>query len=133
MSDQSPIEALIERAGKLTLGELTALAATWHASDATLDAWAASRAALGAAWDDAMDATCAAARDAAWAAGDARASRAAWDARAAGDAAWDAALALALRGKLARKHYDALTRAWALVVGPVHPDDPDRRGGDPDA
>jgi hypothetical protein len=130
MPDQSPIEALIERAGKLTLGELTALAATWHASDATLDAWAAARAALGDAWDDAMDATCAAARDAAWAAGDARASRAAWDARAAGDAAGDAAFALALRGKLAQKHYDVLTGPWARVIGRVHPDDPDRRGPD---
>jgi hypothetical protein len=41
MPDQSPIEALIERAGRFTGDELTALAAAWHASDAILDAWAA--------------------------------------------------------------------------------------------
>lgn len=58
-----------------------------------------------------------AARAAAW--------DAAWD--AARDAAWDAARALVVRDQVGdtftQAHYDTLTRPWATVIGPVHPDD----------
>ena len=62
-----------------------------------------------------------AARDAAWAA--------AWDAAraAARDAAREAARALVVRDQVGdtftQAHYDTLTRPWATVIGPVHPDD----------
>ena len=82
-----------------------------------------------------------AARDAAWAAGDAAwvaAGVAAWDAVAAtrvaawdaawvaawdAAGAWDAALGLVARDLISREHYDTLTRPWASVIGKVHPDD----------
>jgi hypothetical protein len=132
----SAVEALIERAGKLTPSELAALAATWtdawSAKDATSDAWCA-------AWDtvdaarDAMSAAGYAARDAVAAARSA-AGYAAWTARATLGDGWcgrdaamaatgDAALALATRSELARKHYLTLTGPWGEIVGPVHPDD----------
>lgn len=55
------------------------------------------------------------------AAGDA-AGAAAWN------AAWDAAWALVVRDligqhDLTQEHYDALTRLWREMIGPVHPDD----------
>ena len=101
------IVALVRRAAVLTDEEAEALNAAW---DATRDA----------AWD------------AAWAA--ARAAHAAWDAAwaAAGAAAWaaarDAAWALSIRHLISetgfpQTHYDTLTRPWATVIGPVHPDD----------
>ena len=70
-----------------------------------------------------------AARDAAWAAAWAAARDAAWDATL--DAAWaaarDAARALVVRDQVGdtftQAHYDTLTRPWATVIGPVHPDD----------
>jgi hypothetical protein len=126
MPDQSPIEALIERAGRLTLSELAALAASW-------DAWAA----VGdAAWGDSWAAVGDAAWASAWTAGDAAGDAAGAAAMAAGAATWSAtmaaraaAFALALRDWLTQEHYRALTGPWARVVGRVHPDDPDRRGG----
>lgn len=55
---------------------------------------------------------------------------AAWGAArdAARDAAWDAAWALAVRDLIdqhgfTQEHYNTLTRPWASVIGPVHPDD----------
>jgi hypothetical protein len=143
MPDQpSTIQALIARARTLTGGELTALADAWDARDIAGDAardavravaWAAgtaARAARAAAWATGV-AVEDAARDTAWAAGDARA---AWAATmAAGNAARAAALALALRDQLPQDVYDVLTGPWARVIGRVHPDDPDRQGGDPDA
>lgn len=102
-----PIVVLVRRAAILTSAEAKAL-------DAARDAArAATRAATRAAWDAAR----AAARDAAGAA--------AWD--AARDAAWDAARALVVRDQVGdtftQAHYDTLTRPWATVIGPVHPDD----------
>jgi hypothetical protein len=57
----------------------------------------------------AEDAARDAARDAAWG--------------AARDAALDAALALLVRDLITPEHYRTITRAWATVVGPAHPDD----------
>jgi hypothetical protein len=127
--------ALVERAGRLTLGELTALADAWAASEAVWSAagyvpWAVGHAFV-AATGSAARASGDAAGDAAWSA--ARAARVTGDAAtwaAIWAAAWTAAFALALRGELDQASYNILTRAWALVVGPVHPDDPDRRGSD---
>ncbi len=120
-----PIVVLVRRAAILTSAEAKALdaaarAAAWDA------AWDAARAAArDAAWDAARAAAWAAARaaarDAAWAA--------AWDAAraAARDAALDAARALVVRDQVGdtftQAHYDTLTRPWATVIGPVHPDD----------
>ena len=110
-----PIVVLVRRAAILTSAEAKALDAARAA------AWDAARA---AAWDAALDA----ARDAARAA-----TRAAWDAAraaaraAARDAALDAARALVVRDQVGdtftQAHYDTLTRPWATVIGPVHPDD----------
>ncbi len=102
-----PIVVLVRRAAILTSAEAKALDA-------------ARTAALDAALDAARDA----ARAAAWAA-----ARAAWDAAraAARDAALDAARALVVRDQVGdtftQAHYDTLTRPWATVIGPVHPDD----------
>jgi hypothetical protein len=119
-SDPPPhVQALIARARTLTGDELTALA----------DAWAAS-------WAASWDAACAAARDAdAWAVACADAWAVAVAARDAACAAGDAALALSTRDQLPPEHYRALTGLTirARVIGRVHPDDPDRRGGDHDA
>ena len=119
-----PIVVLVRRAAILTSAEAKALdaarAAAWDAAlDAALDAarYAARYAARDAALDAAWDAARAAARDAARAA--ARA--------AARDAARDAARALVVRDQVGdtftQAHYDTLTRPWATVIGPVHPDD----------
>ena len=109
-----PIVVLVRRAAILTSAETKALdAARTAARDAALDAArdaarAATRAATRAAWD---------------------ATRAAWDAAraAARDAALDAARALVARDQVGdtftQAHYDTLTRPWATVIGPVHPDD----------
>ncbi|HMO11851.1 MAG TPA: hypothetical protein PKB06_10205 [Actinotalea sp.] len=114
--------ALVRRAATLThpeaerLADARSAAARAAARDAArAAAWAAARA---AAWDAARAADQAAARDAARAA--------AWD------AARDAAAALVVRDLIGRdgftqEHYDLLTGPWRSVVGPVHPDDPDRR------
>ena len=112
------IRDLIRRAATLTDEEAKALDA---ARDAARGAsW---RAACGAAWDAAQDAAWAAARDAS--SRDA-ARDAAWD--AAWGAARDAAVALVVRDLIGQHgftadHYRALTRPWASVVGPAHPDD----------
>ena len=91
-----PIVVLVRRAAILTSAETKALDAARDAAwDATLDA----------AWDATWDATLAAA----WA------------------AARDAARALVVRDQVGdtftQAHYDTLTRPWATVIGPVHPDD----------
>ena len=110
-----PIVVLVRRAAILTSAEAKALDA-------------ARAAALDAAWAAAWDAAWAAARAAARAATRA-ATRAAWDAAraAARDAALDAARALVVRDQVGdtftQAHYDTLTRPWATVIGPVHPDD----------
>ena len=91
-----PIVVLVRRAAILTSAEAKALDA-------------ARAAALDAAWDAARDAAWDAARDAARA------------------AARDAARALVVRDQVGdtftQAHYDTLTRPWATVIGPVHPDD----------
>lgn len=121
------VAALIDRAGKLTVGETEKLAA---ARDAARDApWydtlhAACVAAQAAARDAARAAAWDAARVAAWAA----ARVAAWDATrvAAWDAARGAALALVVRDLITKEQYSLLTGPWAQVIGPAHPDDPTR-------
>ena len=126
--------ALVQRAARLTADEGRALAdAAWDAAGAEAwdAAWAAAWDAAGAAaWAAAWAAAGAAAGDAAWADAGADAEDAAWDAAwdAAGDAAWAAAGALVVRDLIGRhgfaqEHYDALTRPWREVIGPVHPDD----------
>ena len=129
-----PIVVLVRRAAILTSAEAKALDAARAA------AWDAARdAAWDAARDAAWDAAWAAARDAAWDAACAAARDAARDAvvdhlrtRAATRAAtWDAARAatraLVVRDQVGdtftQAHYDTLTRPWATVIGPVHPDD----------
>ena len=102
-----PIVVLVRRAAILTSAEAKALDA-------------ARAAALDAALDAARDAARAATR---------AATRAAWDAAraAARAAALDAARALVARDQVGdtftQAHYDTLTRPWATVIGPVHPDD----------
>jgi hypothetical protein len=128
------ILALTERARRLTLSELTALADAWSA------AWdVAAAAALVAAWDavDAAQDPRSVAGPAAWDAVDAArdawaaARDATWDSySAARDATWAAAMALVFRDQLDRTAYDVLTGPWARVIGRVHPDDPDRRSPD---
>lgn len=101
------VAAMIDRAGKLTVGEAEKLAAAQYAARpaAQYAAWYAARdAAQHAAWYAAR----AAARDAAWC------------------AARDAALALVVRDLISKEHYDLLTGPWAQVIGPAHPDDPTR-------
>jgi hypothetical protein len=110
-----PIVVLVRRAAILTSAEAKALDAARAAARA---------AALDAALDAARDAARAATR---------AATRAAWDAAraaaraAARDAALDAARALVVRDQVGdtftQAHYDTLTRPWATVIGPVHPDD----------
>lgn len=101
------VAALIDRAGKLTVGEAEKMAA---ARGAARDA------ARGAARAAAQYAARAAARGAAW--------DAAWD--AARDAARDAALALVVRDLITKEQYSLLTGPWARVICPAHPDDPTR-------
>jgi hypothetical protein len=141
------VAALIQRAGVLSAAEAGGLHA---ARDAARDA--AAFAALYAAAYAAGTAARYAGRAAAWVAAGAAAQdaagtplgatagtaaqdaalAAAWDSAwdsaqdAALDAAWDAARALVVRdliGQYAQDHYDLLTRPWASVIGPVHPDD----------
>ena len=109
-----PIVVLVRRAAILTSAEAKALDAARAA------AWDAAR-------DAAWDAACAAARDAARdAVVDHLRTRAATRA-ATWDAARDAARALVVRDQVGdtftQAHYDTLTRPWATVIGPVHPDD----------
>lgn len=123
--------ALVERAQALTGDEITALGTAWEAvRDKARDAaWAAAdaaQAAAGAAAGAAWNVT-GADGGAAWAAAWDTARHADWSVtRAARAAVVDAALALATRGELAPKHYDDLTRSWARIVGPAHPDDASR-------
>lgn len=111
------VAALIDAARALDKPAVDRLVAAW-------DAAGADRIAAGAAWVAAG-----AARVAAWdAAGAARAARvAAWGAagaaRVARVAAWVAA-GLIVRDLISAEHYDALTRPWRTVIGPIHPDDP---------
>jgi hypothetical protein len=122
----SAIEALIERARRLTGGELTALAAAWDvaardaAVAARIVAWAAARMnASRHAWDAVIAARHAAMTAVRVAARDAR--YAAW--ATAGDAAGAAALALAVRDLIPDDAYRTLTGPWAEVIGPAHPND----------
>ena len=118
------IDALVERAGRLTTDEVKALD-TARAADAAWDAWCAAGAAAGAGAGAA-----AAAWGAAWGAADAAGAAwgggAAWSARYA---AADAIDALAARDLIDEKTdwnqaaYDTLTGPWAKVIGKVHPDD----------
>jgi len=113
-----PIVVLVRRAAILTSAEAKALdaarAAAWDA------AWDAAR-------DAAWDAACAAARDAARDAvvDHLRTRAATW--AATWDAARAATRALVVRDQVGdtftQAHYDTLTRPWATVIGPVHPDD----------
>lgn len=113
------VAALIDRAGRLTVGETEKLAAAWVAFRTTVRgaAWDAART---AAWD--ADRTTV--RDAVWAAvwvavrASARAS-----ARAT---ARDAAIALVVSDLISKEHYDLLTGPWAQVIGSTHPDDKSR-------
>lgn len=107
--------ALIDRAGKLTVGEAKKLDAAWYAA---LDA--ARYGAWGAALDASLDAAVDSARVAAWVAARDAALDVAWD------GARDAALALVVRDLISKEHYDLLTGPWAQVIGPAHPDDPTR-------
>ena len=117
------VAALIERARCLTAAEIKRLHAARNA------AWYPAR---NAAWDAARNAARAAARAAArytaWDAARAAARYTAWDAAwdAAGDAAWYAAWSLVARDLISTDAYDTLTRPWGEVIGPIHPDDPDR-------
>ena len=111
------IVALVRRAAVLAPDEVERLAAAWDAAWAGVSTAAARGAAGDAARAADLDAARAAAGAAAW--------DAAWGARGA---AWDAARALVTRDLIgthgyAQDHYDALTRSWATVIGPVHPDD----------
>jgi hypothetical protein len=91
------VEALIDRALRLTVTEVKELGAAWDA------AWYA-------AWDAAGDA----AGDAAW--------DAAWD--AAGDAARGLVVRDIIgQHGFTQAHYDVLTGPWRKVIGPIHPDD----------
>ena len=123
------VVTLVRRAAALAPAEATALRAAWVAAwdAAMVAAWDAARV---AAWDAAMGAARDAARAAAWDA----ARVAAWDAArvtawdAAMGAARDAARALVVRDLIGQHgftadHYRTLTRPWAQVIGPVHPDD----------
>lgn len=106
------VAALIARAGKLTVGETEKLAI---ARDA------AQEAARDAARDAAQEAVRGVALDSAWYAAWDAAWYAAWD--AAGSAAGYTALALVARDLISTEHYTTLTKAWAQVIGPAHPDD----------
>jgi hypothetical protein len=119
------VAALIQRAGGLSAAEAEGL---YAARDAV---WAAARYVAGnAAWNAAREAVWAAAwnaaRKAVWAAAREAAGEAAW--ATAWDAAQVAAWALVVRDLIGQygftqDHYDLLTRPWASVIGPVHPDD----------
>jgi hypothetical protein len=101
LGPQGPeVAALIERAARITVDDVKRLAAAWDAARV-----AARVAARDAAWDAAWDA--------------ARVD--AWD--AAGVAA-RVAVGLLVRDVLPPEHYQTLTRPWATVIGPCHPDDP---------
>ena len=130
------VATLIDRARRLTRGEIDDLYAARHAaSDAARHA--ASDAALGATWGAARDATwdaaLGAARDATLGAarGAARdaASGAAWGAAryAARYAARDTAEALLVRDRISKEDYDALTLPWRSAIGRIHPDDAEVR------
>ncbi len=122
-----PIRDLARRAAALTDAEAFAMYSAWYAArDAAGDAAGYAAGAGDAAWYAAWNA--AGAGDAAWyaaryAAGDAvrGAGRTAWN------AAWNAVRALAVRDLIGdtftQTHYDTLTKPWASIIGPVHPDD----------
>jgi hypothetical protein len=119
------IKALIERTRRLTDSEVTALATAWGAPGAA--ARAATRdVARASAWYAADVAAARRATGAAVRAADRSVASGSAGAAAVRAAVVDAALALTTRGELAQGHYDALTRAWARVVGPAHPDDASR-------
>ena len=125
------IDAVIERAGRLTVAECHRLiadrAATWYAAKAADRAWYADRVAASSAARDAakaadrdLVAVRVAARDAVEVSVRDR------------EAAWVAAItaeALAVRNLIDeatewnQEAYDLLTGPWRRVIGPIHPDD----------
>lgn len=115
------VVALVRRAAVLTPDETQRLAAA-RAAARTAPRDAVRAAAWTAAWAVAHDAARYAAQDAARDAVRAAAWTAVWA------VAWDAAQALVVRDLVGQHgftqaHYDLLTRPWATVIGPVHPDD----------
>ena len=114
------VAALIDLIRHLTGDDLERLDADWDTAGYTARV-AARDAARGAAWCAARDAARGAARAATWCAAWDAARAATWDATR--DAAGDAAAALVVRDVISRERYDALTRPWASVIGPIHPDD----------
>lgn len=115
------VAALIDRAGKLTVGEAEKLAAAWDAAVPAAvpgdGVWVVLDARV-VAWDAALVAARYAARDS-----DRNAARVAARDAAVWEAARDAALALVVRDLISKEHYDMLTGPWAQVIGPAHPDD----------
>ncbi len=115
------IDALIERAGRLTAVECERLVAVRFA--VRFAAWVAGR---GAGRDAAVVAARVADWSAAWEAAWFAARAAAW---VAARAAATAAAALVVRDLIDeatpwnRAAYDLLTGPWRRVIGPVHPDD----------
>jgi hypothetical protein len=127
MTDVSPevattlhVATILARAQTLTADECSALGAAWltcYRADVRSAARLTAGAVAGREWSAAWTMT-----------------RAAW--YAAGPSAVyhvrcaiaDTVLALGTRDEIDRDVYDALTWAWGLVFGKVHPDDPDRRG-----
>ena len=105
------VVALLERAQHITPDEERTLV---PARDATWDA------ARDAAWDDAAGRV---ARRGVWA----TTWHATWDATwgTTWAAALDTVCALVVRDLITTNCYDALTRPWRTVIGPIHPDDPD--------
>jgi hypothetical protein len=99
------VEAVIERAGRLTPAEAESLV-TSRIADRTADrdaAWDAARdAAWYAAWDDARSAAWEAARDSSW--------DFAWV------VVWDAVIAEMVRDLISDEHYETLMGPWKSVV-----------------
>lgn len=114
------VAALIERSSRLTAADIQRLAPTW---DTVYTAWSARCAAWVAVEKAARCAAGEAARGATWVAMMDTGWAASWD--AAVTAVGDAALALVVRDLITQEHYDALTRQWRTIIGPIHPDDND--------
>ena len=126
------VAALIERGRQLTADDAQKMIAARHAARyASMEAAWKADTARDAAMDStvtaavftARDAARIAARDAGWEAVRGTGWTAAWDATVTG--AGDATLALVVRDLIDREHYDALTRPWRTIIGPIHPDDND--------
>jgi hypothetical protein len=122
------IVALVRRVAVLTTDEVRQLVAAWIAAVEAL--WGAPE---DASWIAAVEALRGAPEDASWNASRNAVAAALWG--ASGAAAWDAAVealwgasVVCLRDLIGQhgftqEHYDALTKPWATVIGPAHPDD----------